>query len=281
MKFSLYPGCTEHSTSAEFARSMEAVFEHLGAELSDIGDWNCCGAAATHSVNEKLSLALPARNIALAQTANAGPLVIPCAGCYAMLKRSEKAMRDDPGTKAEIERIVGFTYDPSFELLALLEAVVDRIGLPRIGEAVRRPLAGMKTACYYGCALVRRPSMTGFDDPEDPRMMEQLMAVLGATPVEWSFKLDCCGADLALTKGKEVCGIVDRIVGMAKEAGADCLVTSCGLCQANLELRQSHKMPVFYFTELMGVAFDIAGRSAWWRKHMINPKALLAAKGLS
>lgn len=281
MRFSLFPGCTEHSTSAEFAQSMEAVFAHLGVELADIGDWNCCGAAATHSVNQTLSLALPARNIALAQKTDAGPLVIPCAGCYAMLRRAAKAMRDDPRTKAEIESLVGFTYDPGFELLALLEAVVERIGLPKVGEAVVRPLAGLKTACYYGCALVRRPEMSGFDDPENPRGMENLMAALGATPVEWSFKLDCCGADLALTKGKEVCGMVDRIVSMAKEAGAECLVTSCGLCQANLELRQGFGMPVFYFTELMGVAYDLPGRSAWWRKHMIDPKALLASKGLS
>jgi heterodisulfide reductase subunit B len=281
MKFSYYPGCTEHSTSLEYGLSTHAVFKTLGVDLVEIEDWNCCGAAATHSLNHLLSLCLPARNIAIAQSSQAGSLVIPCAGCFNMMKRAEYALKNDEGKRKEIEEIVGFKYQSSLEILALMDVVVNRIGLEKVQEKVKRPLNGLKTACYYGCALVRHPKVTGLDDPENPQYLDRLMAALGAEPVEWSYKIDCCGADLALTYADVVKKLVGKIVSMAGEAGAQCIVTSCGLCQANLEMRQEIGLPIFYFTELMGVAFDAEGRDQWWSKHMIPPKGLLNSLGLA
>jgi heterodisulfide reductase subunit B len=281
MKFSYYPGCTDHSTALEFGRSAEAVFKILGVDLVEIEDWNCCGAAATHSLNHLLSLCLPARNIAIAQSAQAGPLVIPCAGCFNMLKRAEHVLKNDEKKRKEIEEIVGFTYQPSFELKALVDVMVNQIGLEKIREKVKHPLKGLKTACYYGCALVRHPKVTGLDHPEDPQYLDRMMTTVGAEPVPWSYKIDCCGADLALTHSDIVKKLVGKIVSMAKEAGAQCLVTSCGLCQANLEMRQELGMPIFYFTELMGIAFGAEKRDQWWKKHMISPKPLLKSMGLA
>jgi heterodisulfide reductase subunit B len=280
MKFSYFPGCTDHSTSIEYGMSIHQVFKTLGVELVEIEDWNCCGAAATHSINHLLSLCLPARNISKAQERQAGPLVVPCAGCFNMLKRAEYALKGDGGKRKEIEEIVGFTYQPSQEILALMDVVLNRIGLKKIEEKVKNPLKGLKAACYYGCALVRHPKVTGLDDPENPQYMDRILKALGAEPVEWSYKVDCCGADLALTHGDTVKKMVGKIVQRAKEAGAQCLVTSCGLCQANLEMRQELGFPVFYFTELMGVAFDAEKRGQWWKKHMISPKGLLESLGL-
>lgn len=280
MKFSYFPGCTDHSTSYEYGRSTEAVLKTLGVDLVEIEDWNCCGAAATHSLNHLLSLSLPARNISKAQDSQAGPLVVPCAGCFNMLKRAEYALKNDEAKRKEIEEIVQFTYDPGQEILALIDVVLNRVGLNRIREKVKRPLTGLKTACYYGCALVRHPKVTGLDNPENPQYMDRIMEAIGAEPVDWSYKIDCCGADLALTYGKVVEKMVGKIVAMAREAGAQCIVTSCGLCQANLELRQDAGLPVFYFTELMGVAFDSEKKNTWWKKHMISPKGLLESLGL-
>jgi heterodisulfide reductase subunit B len=275
MKFSYFPGCTEHSTSVEYGLSTHGVFKTLGVELVEIEDWNCCGAAATHSINHLLSLCLPARNISKAQSSQAGPLVVPCAGCFNMLKRTEYTLKNDESKRKEIEEVVGFTYQPSLEILALMDVMLNRIGLEKVQEKVKRPLEGLKAACYYGCALVRHPKMTQLDDPENPQYLDRLIKALGGEPVEWSYKIDCCGADLALTYGDIVKKLVGRIVSMAKEAGAQCMVTSCGLCQANLEMRQEIGLPVFYFTELMGVAFDVENRDKWWSKHMISPKGLL------
>lgn len=280
MRFSYFPGCTDHSTSLEYGLSTKAVCKIMDVELVEIDDWNCCGAAATHSLNHLLSLCLPARNISKAQAAQSGPLVVPCAGCFNMLKRTEHALKKDEARRKEIEEIVGFKYQPSFDILALIDVMLNRIGLERVKEKVKRPLNGLKSACYYGCALVRHPKITQLDDPENPQYMDRLMRTLGAQPVEWSYKIDCCGADLALTYGNAVKKLVEKIVRGAQEAGAHCLVTSCGLCQANLEMRQEIGLPVFYFTELMGVAFDVEKRDGWWKKHMISPKGLLESLGL-
>jgi heterodisulfide reductase subunit B len=264
----------------EYGLSTQAVFKTLGVELVEIDDWNCCGAAATHSINHLLSLCLPARNISKAQSSQAGSLVVPCAGCFNMLKRAEHALKNDEAKRKEIEETVGFTYQPSLEILALMDVMLNRIGLEKVQEKLKRPLKGLKAACYYGCALVRHPKVTQLDDPENPQYLDRLIKSLGAEPVEWSYKIDCCGADLALTYGDIVKKLVGKIVSMAKEAGAQCIVTSCGLCQANLEMRQEIGLPIFYFTELMGVAFDIDGRDKWWSKHMISPKRLLGSLGL-
>jgi heterodisulfide reductase subunit B len=128
MKFSYFPGCTDHSTSLEYGLSTEMVFKTLGVELVEIEDWNCCGAAATHSINHLLSLCLPARNISIAQSAEAGPLVVPCAGCFNMLKRTEYVLKEDQAKRKEIEEIVGFTYQSSLEILALMDVVLNRAG---------------------------------------------------------------------------------------------------------------------------------------------------------
>jgi heterodisulfide reductase subunit B len=262
--------------------SSEAVLEVLGVELLEIDDWNCCGAAAAHSLNRLLAACLSARNIAKTQQRDL-PLVVPCAGCFNNLKTAEVALREKGELGRQIEEVVGFSYRGSTEILALIDVVVNRVGLEKIRKKVKRPLSGLKVASYYGCALVRNPNVTQLDDTENPSYMDQLMEVLGATPVEWSYKTVCCGADLALTHGHTVVEMVDRIVGMAREAGAECLTCSCGLCQANLEMRQKAEgpgLPVFYFTELMGVAMGIEAENAWWKKHMIDPTPLLRGLNL-
>ncbi len=281
MKFSYYPGCTDHSTALEYGLSVEAVFHALGVDLVEIQDWNCCGAAAAHSLNRQLGLCLPARNIAIAQSAQTGSLAVPCAGCFNSLKRAEYALRNDAAERKEIEETVGFRYEPSFEILALIDIVVNRIGLDAVKHLVKRPLKGLRAAAYYGCALVRHPKVTQLDDPENPQFLDRLLRALGAETVDWSYKNDCCGADLALTHADVVKNLVGKIVAMAGEAGAHCVVTSCGLCQANLEMRQDAGLPVFYFTELMGVALEVGKRETWWKKHMISPKPLLESLVLS
>ena len=282
MRFSYYPGCTSHSTAVEYTMSSEAVLRTLGVELLEIDDWNCCGAAAAHSLNRLLSLCLPARNIAKTQKTEL-PLVVPCAGCFNSLKKAERELKEGGKLAREIEEAVGFKYRQEVEILALIDVVVNRVGLDKIKEKVTRPLSGLKVASYYGCALVRNPNVTHLDDPEDPMYMDHVMEAVGATPVQWSYKTECCGADLALTHGNTVVEMVNRIVEMAQEAQADCIICSCGLCQANLEMRQKaerERLPVFYFTELMGLAFGLGGEHRWWKKHIIDPRSLLRHRSL-
>lgn len=283
MEVSFYPGCTSHSTGIEYTWSLRAVAEALGLELREIEKWNCCGAAAAHSLNRLLGLALPARNIAQAQLIDL-PLAVPCAGCFNALKKAEYALTHDAEMRKSLEEVVGFTYDEKLQVKLMHQVIADDIGLDTVKGLVKRPLGALKVACYYGCALVRTPEVTGMGDYENPRFLEEMAEALGAETRDWSYKTDCCGADIAMTHGDIATEIADRITDMAMEADADCAMVSCGLCQINLEMRQSSKgrkrLPVFYFTELMGMAMDLPGREKWWKKHIVDPRPLLKSKGL-
>jgi heterodisulfide reductase subunit B len=267
----------------EYSLSLHAVAEELGLELLEIEDWNCCGAAAAHSLSGLLGLALPARNLARAQERDL-PLAVPCAGCYNALKRAQHALAGGGDMKEKLEEIVEFEYDEKLVVKLMHQVIMDQIGLEEVKRHIRRPLSGLKVASYYGCALVRSPEVVQMGDHENPLFLDEIVTLLGAEARDWSYKTDCCGADIAMTHSDIAVEIADRITDMALEAGADCAMVSCGLCQINLDMRQSARgrtrLPVFYFTELMGVAMDLPGTNKWWAKHVVDPRPLLKSLDL-
>jgi len=164
-------------------------------------------------------------------------------------------------------------------------------GLPaaEVAKAIRRPLKGLKVACYYGCLLSRPPEVTQFDDAENPTALDNLLAAAGAEPVDWPHKTECCGASYSITNTDIVLRLSRRILAMAREAGADCIVTACPLCQLNLDMRQADiekqtnekfGLPVFYFTQLLGVALGLAPRQLGLPSLLVDPMPLLTRKGL-
>ncbi|MGD9100086.1 MAG: CoB--CoM heterodisulfide reductase iron-sulfur subunit B family protein [Anaerolineae bacterium] len=281
MDFSYYPGCSLHSIAAEFNDSVQAVFAALDVGLHELEDWNCCGASSAHSLNRALSLALPARNLAIAQEAGRD-VVMPCAACFNRHKTADHEMRGREDRRAFVEETVGFQFDGTVGVRPLLDAVGNAIGLERIEARVTRPLTGLKVVSYYGCLLVRPPEVTQFENPENPTLMDRLLALLGADVRPWSYATECCGGGLALTRSDVAARLVNRLVARAREAGAKAIVTSCPLCQMNLEMRQSDgaQMPLFYFTELVGLALGLDEARSWWGKHLIDPTGLLQALGL-
>ncbi len=283
MEVSFYPGCTAHSTGIEYSMSLHAVVDTLGISLLEIEDWNCCGAAAAHSLDKVLGLALPARNIAKAQVRDL-PLAIPCAGCFNAIKRAQFALSNDSEMREKIEEIVDFSYRDDLEVKLMHEVIMDQLYMKNSGDYIRKPLTGLKVASYYGCALVRSPEVVRMGDYENPVFLDNIVEFLGGRAVDWSYKTDCCGADIALSHGKIAKEIADRIIDSASEAEADCVMVSCGLCQINLDMRQSGKgrkrLPVFFFTELMGIAMDLPHRGKWWGRHIINPHPLLRSRDL-
>lgn len=283
MEVSFYPGCTAHSTGIEYSMSMHAVLDALGVKLLEIDDWNCCGGAAAHCLSHLLGLALPARNIAKAQERDL-PLAIPCPGCFNAVKKAQHALSNDPDMRTKLEDILEFQYKDGLEVKAMHDVVLD-VGLDKVRSCVKTPLSGLKVVSYYGCALVRDPKIVQMGDYENPLFLDEIVTALGADARDWSYKTDCCGADLAMTHGKIAGEITDKIMGMAAEAGADCVMASCGLCQVNLDMRQSGesetRIPVFYFTELMGIAMDMPEREEWWDMHIVDPRPILKARNLS
>jgi heterodisulfide reductase subunit B len=282
VSYSFYPGCSWHSTGLEYGLSTEATFEHLGLELKEIPNWNCCGASSAHALGHTLAYALPARNLALAQQSE-DDLVIPCAACYSRLRGADYALRNDPQARAEIEAAVGFTYTGKVAIRPVLAVLHEDVGPERLAAQVKRPLTGLKLVPYYGCLLVRPPEVAQFDDPDNPQVMAELLRAVGAEVMPWSHATDCCGAGLSLSRSDVVYGLVSRLAERAREAGADALVTACPLCQVNIEMRQSNKpkIPSFYFSELLGLAFDLPEAQKWWGKHLIDPRPLLRSVGLS
>ena len=279
--YSFYPGCSLHSTGLEYGLSTQAVFKHLGLELVEVQDWNCCGASSAHALNHTLALALPSRNLALAQTAGRD-LVIPCAACFNRVKGADYALRNDPETRAELEDLVGFHYTGELAIRPLLAVLYEDYGLSSISLQVQKPLTGLSVVTYYGCLLVRPPDIVRFDDPDNPSIMANLLSTLGAEVRPWSYATECCGGSLSLSRSDVVKGLVTRLAERAREAGAQAMVTACPLCQVNLEMRQAgqEKMPVFYFTELLGLAFGLPEVGKWWGKHLIDPRPVLRQAGL-
>lgn len=277
-----YPGCSQHSTGLEYGLSTQAVFQRLGLELAELPDWNCCGASSAHALSHTLALALPARNLALAQ-ARGSDFVTPCAACFNRMKGADYAMRTDPEVRSHIEELLGFSYTGQMRIRPVMGVLYDDYGPQRIAEQVKRPLIGLKVVPYYGCLLVRPPQVVQFDNPDNPQVMARILRALGAEVMEWSHATDCCGAGLSLSRADLVQNMVGRLAERAREAGAEAFVTGCPLCQVNLEMRQTQaaRLPAFYITELVGLALGIPGVEKWWRKHLIDPRPVLHSAGLA
>jgi len=270
--YSYYPGCTSHSTAIEYIEASKAVIAALGIELKELPDWCCCGAASAHNLSSSLALGLSAFNVAEAQKAGAD-LVIPCAGCYGNLAQADFAMRNNEAERQRLEKEFDFTYDKKVKMLSLVDLLAREELRSAIKDLVKKPLKGLKVVCYYGCAIVRPGAVTGVDDTENPLRIDSLMADLGAEVLDWSCKVDCCGGDLGLTDAEKTAELVNKIIDYAVAAEADCLVTSCALCQANVDIRQQ-RLPILYFSELMAEAFQVGDRQRWWKKHFNNPANL-------
>lgn len=283
MDLSYYPGCSLESSAKEYNQSALSVSKALGLNLIEIEDWICCGATSAHVTNHMLANALPAKNIALAQESGRD-MVVPCASCYNRLKRADHSLRHEPDLKREIEEIVDFKYTGQVKVMSLLEAFATRVGPDQIAKQVTKPLEGLKLACYYGCLLVRPREITGFDNPENPQSLDTLMTSIGARPLMWSYKTECCGGNLSLTAGNAVRKMVSRLLEMAGEAGAQAIVTACPLCQMNLEIRRENNhnsIPSFYFTELIGLALGLTDSNSWFAKHIVDPFPLLRSLSLA
>jgi len=282
LKVSYYPGCSLHATAKEYDQSVRAVSGALGIELKEIEDWSCCGASSAHMTNFKLSVALPARNLVAAEKDGLNVMMVPCAACFNRFKTAQYHLERDETLRIETENIVGEEYKRSIEVKNPVDIIFNEIGLDNLNKKVTRKLSGLKPVSYYGCLLLRPPEICEFDNYENPYMMDEIMESLGAESRPWSYKTDCCGGSLTLGKTEIVVHLVDKLMRMAEEAGANCLVTACPICMANLDMRASEgtRLPAFYFTELIALAMGLTGPDKWFKMHNFDPRPLLGSLGL-
>jgi heterodisulfide reductase subunit B len=268
--------------AAEYDESIRAACETLGVMLAELPDWNCCGASSAHFLDDDLAAQLSARNMLIARR-QGRELLVPCAACFQRLKHADKTLRENAGhgaTETDGDPVPVFHVNDFFDRPEFVKA---------LKQKVRNPLAGLAGVAYYGCLSQRPPKVTDAQSPENPTSMDDLMRALGMDVRPWSYKTDCCGGSLAVSRTDLVRKLSGDLFEAAVEAGAECLVTDCPMCQSNLDTRQAEieaergrqfGLPVFYITELMALALGDSRAARWWKKHFVDPRPLLKRRGL-
>jgi heterodisulfide reductase subunit B len=270
-------------TAREFDISVRRSCGLLGIELEELDDWSCCGASAAHNTDHLLSIALPARNLALAEQQGLDKLLSPCAACFNRLITAHRAMVENEGLRGAVEAIIEMPYSGKVRVLNYLDLILS-FKIDNLRAKVVRELDGFKVACYYGCLLVRPPKVVEFDDPEDPQSMDDILTALGAEAVEWEYKVECCGGGFTISDPTLVETLSHDVIRNAEAAGANAIAVSCPLCHANLDMKQSainarfhekRKMPVYYVSELVALACGATPEEAGIDKHFVDSYALI------
>ena len=239
MNIAYYPGCSSHSTGREYDESARLVCRRLGISLTDVKDWNCCGASAAHAIEAELAVALGARNLACTAAMGHTQVATPCAGCFSRLKAAQHELADPDTTIARtVASRLGGTLPTHVDVLHLLQLLANEVGLEQVAVGVKRPLRGAIVAAYYGCLLTRPTEVVRFDDPEQPVVMDRLLATLGAEALPWSHKAECCGGTFAASQTDIALELGGEVLVAAREAGAEAIVVACPLCGSTLDTRQ-------------------------------------------
>lgn len=276
MKIGFYPGCSLTGSSREYNESVVAVAKALDIELVEIKDWNCCGATAAHSMNEELSLALPARIMALAEEQGLTEIVVPCAACYNRLKVTQHELEDDH-KRSRVSDILQLPYKGNLKIINVLQ-LLETYGADNLKAKVAHPF-NHTVACYYGCLLVRPHSILKFDRVEDPQSMDSLIKVIGGKSIDWAFKTECCGGGFSVSRTDLVVKLSGNILKDAADRGAEALIVACPMCQSNLDMRRvainktlenPSDIPVIYITQAIGLALGIGAKELGLKRHFVT-----------
>jgi heterodisulfide reductase subunit B len=291
MEVAYYPGCTLKTYALGFEDSCKAALSEFDVQLSELPRWNCCGTVYSLASDNLIFQTAPFRNLLRVREQGKDTLVTLCSMCYNTLRRVNQLINED---KTVLEKLNLFTdtepirYQGDVKVLHILELLRDVIGFTRIKERVKKPLSGLKVACYWGC-LLTRPEGIGFDDLEDPDSMEQFARTLGAEPVPFPFKVECCGSYETVLTPDAVAERTYRIISSAARNSAEVVLTSCPLCMFNLDYRQKEaralrsdlpEMPVLYLTQLLSISLGLSPEICRFKNHFVDPTPLLRSKNL-
>ena len=285
MEVAYFPGCSLHSSSELYDVQCKSVLGKLDITLREIADWNCCGATSAAKVNDFLALALPARNLGIADATGLAEIVIPCSSCYSRTLVAKERLAKDPKLADEINAELGEKVSGRIKVSSILEVLLPKVRSGEIARKVQKRLEGLKPAAYYGCLLTRFPSAVPVPDSvENPQGMEIVCRALGAEPVEWGLKTDCCGASATVNDTDQALLLMSRIMKDAIARGANCFVTTCPMCQLNLDayqgqVREKHgiraRLPIYLITELVGVALGMSPGELQIDRHLEESVGLL------
>lgn len=279
MKVGIYPGCSMKGGSPEYRESVYAVAKAFDIELVDIPDWNCCGATAAHNLNHELSLALPARILALAESVGIEELLVPCAACYSRLVITEHELGKDEELKKKISDVIEMPYKGNIKVTNIIQ-FLDKYITTDIEYKLDRQFS-YKVACYYGCLLVRPHAVLEFDRPEDPQSMDNIMRKIGAEPIDWPYKTECCGAGLSVSRTDLVAKLSGNLMEDAVSRGAEVIIVACPMCHSNLDMRRPEiekylgkklDIPIVYISQAIGMAIGLDEQSLGLQRHFVPVK---------
>lgn len=291
MKVAYFPGCVAKGNCTELNQSTKKIAPLLGIELVELTGAPCTGAGVLQSQNPVLADTYNAKTLALAEELGL-PLMTICSTCIGCLRKSNKKLSEDPSYRAQVNAVLGpggHEYHGGVDVTHILYVLIKEIGLEKLRSMVKRPLAGLRAAPFYGCYILRPAEIMGIDDPDHPTSMERVFEALGATPVDYSGKTRCCGFPISLENEEASFKMAGKHIGEAKDKGADCMVTPCPLCHMNLDLQQSSvsrvvgrrlDMPVLHLPQMVGLALGVAPKELGLGKNIVSTRGLLAKLGI-
>lgn len=258
MKYSYYPGCTLRTKAKDLDEYARKSAEVLGFDLEEVEDWQCCGGVYPLGTDEIATKLSSVRTLNAAKE-KGQDLVTICSACHHVIKRVNDDMKnvEDIQTRANNYMKLEEPYKGETTVLHYLEVLRDRVGFDKLKEKVVNPLTDKKIGAYYGCLLLRPGKVMAFDDPENPTIMEEFIRAIGAEPVIYPYRNECCGGYISLKEQDMAKNMCNKIMDSAAGFGADMLITACPLCKYNLTKNGNASLPVYYFTELLAEALGV------------------------
>lgn len=268
MDLAYYPGCSLYQSAKIYNHQTRLVFERLGLYLQELEDWSCCGATSAGKINDFMAVALPARNLGIAENTELSELVIPCAACYSRTKVAQQQLIDNPQLKNEINGELSKKTTCKIKVSSTLDVLRREIEGKRFASIPLQKIEGIEAACYYGCMHTRFPyDVEVQDNVENPQFMENVLAAIGVPTKDWNYKTLCCGASSVVYNTEAALDLMAKITKDAIGRGANCLVVTCPMCQMNLESQQENycrkhqikeRLPIYFITGLLGMAFGFS-----------------------
>ncbi len=259
MKYSYYPGCTLKAKATDLDDYARRSAEAMGITMEEIPDWQCCGGVYPQASDEIATKLSSVRALVDARDKEQELLTL-CSACHHVIKRVNKDMQDDENIRTKVNNYLKLDvpYTGETKVVHYLEMLRDEVGFDNLAKLVKKPLTGKKIAAYYGCLLLRPSKTMQFDNPENPTILEDFIRAIGATPVLYPQRNECCGGYITIENKAFASQRSDVIMKSAQENGAECIITACPLCMYNLKVNSSYKdLPVVYFTELLAEALDV------------------------
>jgi heterodisulfide reductase subunit B len=288
-EYAFYPGCSSQkgASASNYLTSVESMCKTLDIKMTEIPDWNCCGASVSYAEAGELPRhVMNARNFALAEQNLPGQdIVATCAACWLGARESKERLEHNSGLMADTQEALkeaGLNIKVIPEVRHMVEVLIEDFGYDGLKQPIKKPLDGMKFAGYVGCQTNRPFGIAG-ESYENPMYLDKLIETVGAEAVPYDQKVTCCGGALAFSEPDKAQAQIKDIIESAYDNGAEMLVTPCPLCQANTEVYQGQinkkygtkfQMPVLYYSQLMTLAYGGSAKDAGLNGNVIRARKL-------